>query len=121
MQSVPYRCASAPHRWRNESSQKPRLNFTGDVSQPEIAPLRAINKLLMIDPQTVQHRRVEIVHVQAVLQQVIGKIIRLSQHHAALDPAAGHPDREAARMMIAAETVGGDRALRISRSPEFAA
>jgi hypothetical protein len=63
---------------------------------------------------------VEVVHVDAIADDIVSELIRLAEDDARLDPAARHPRGEATRMMIAAE-VRLDFALAIIRSPKFAA
>lgn len=65
----------------------------------------------VINSQAVQHRRVEIMHTDRVFGDVVAEIISCAIHQTGLRSAAGHPERETTRMMIAAETIFGDFAL----------
>src|SRR3954454_23931686 len=60
-------------------------------------------------------------HVHGIAHNVIAELVGLAIDRAALDAAAGHPDGETARVMIAAEAVGLDFALAVRGAPEFAA
>ena len=62
-----------------------------------------------------------VVHVHTAALHVVAKVIRLAVHVAALDAAACHPHREAARMMVAAVVVLRHAALAVGRAPELAA
>src|SRR5207302_8128249 len=55
------------------------------------------------------------------LDDVVGEIIRLAVDGAALDAAAGHPDGEAARVVVAAVVGLRQPALRVDRAAELAA
>ena len=75
----------------------------------------------MVDPQQVQDRGVQVEDLDRVLDDVVGEVVGLAQGHARLDAAAGHPDREAARVVVAAVVRGGELALRVDRAAELAA
>ena len=64
----------------------------------------------MVDPQAPQDRRVQIVDVHRVGGDVVAVVVGLAERDPA-DAAAGHPDRERTRMMIAAVVVGRQLAL----------
>ena len=75
----------------------------------------------MVDPQAVQDRGVQVVDMHRVLDDVVAEIVGLAVDDARLDAAAGHPDREAARMMIAAVVLARQFALAVDRAAELAA
>ena len=75
----------------------------------------------MIDSQAVQDRRVQIVDGHRVADDVVAEIVGLADRLTAFDAAAGHPDREAARMVVAAVVVGGQFPLGVDSAAEFAA
>ena len=52
---------------------------------------------------------------------VVAVVVGAAVGEAGLDAAAGEPDREAARMMVAAVVGRGERALRVRRAAELAA
>ena len=52
---------------------------------------------------------------------VVGEVVGLAVDGAAFEAAAGHPHREAARMMVAAVVLRREAALRVNRAAELAA
>ena len=92
-----------------------------NIGQPEIPALELVRQPRVIDAQAVQHRGVQIVHVDRVARDVVAEVVGLAVAHARLDAAAGQPDGEAARMMIAAVVVCRQLALAIDRAAELAA
>ena len=91
------------------------------VGQAEVAALEAVGQPGVLDPQQVQDRGVEVVDLDRVLDDVVGEVVGLAVDEARLDAAAGQPDREAARVMVAAVIRGGELALRVDRPAELAA
>src|SRR5207245_4517513 len=75
----------------------------------------------MIDAQAMKDCGVHVMDVHRVLDDVIAEIVGLAVDDARLDATAGHPDREAARMVIAAVIVLGKLALAVDRAAELAA
>ena len=75
----------------------------------------------MFDAHQVQDGRVEVVHVHAVLDDVVAEVVGLAVGHALVDAGAGHQDREAARVVVAAVVGLREGALRVGRTTEFAA
>src|SRR5687767_9765863 len=80
-----------------------------------------ISETAVIDPQEVEHRGVEIVHVYAALVDVVAEVVGAAMDVAGFDPAAGHPDRKTARMMIAPVDAARSAALRVDGAAELAA
>ena len=68
-----------------------------------------------------QQRCLEVVHVHAVGGEIVAVGVALAVGEARADAAAGHPDRETAGVMVAAEVVVREFALAIIRAAEFAA
>ena len=66
----------------------------GHVGQAEVAALRAVGQLRVIDAERAQDRRVEIVDMDRILHDVVAEVVGLAVRDAALDAAAGHPDAE---------------------------
>ena len=60
-------------------------------------------------------------HVDAVLDDVVTKIIGLAKRGAFIDARASHQDREAAWVVIAAVVRLSQGALGVNCAPEFAA
>src|SRR6266446_3577131 len=61
-----------------------------------------------IQPQLVQHGGVDIGHIMAFLHGVETEFIGCAVSHAALDPAACHPDAKAEGMVVAASSCSLD-------------
>ena len=68
-----------------------------------------------------QDGRVQIVDVNLVLDGVVSEFIRGAVDDAGLEAAAGHPHREAERIVIAADFLCVHIALRAWRTAELAA
>ena len=92
-----------------------------DVGQPEVAALKLEGQLRVVDAQAVQDRGVQVVHVDRILRDVVAVVVGLAVGDAGLHAAAGQPDGEAARMMVAAVVVGRELALAVDRAAELAA
>jgi hypothetical protein len=75
----------------------------------------------VVDSHDVQDRRLQVVHVDRVLGDVVAEVVGRAVGEARLDAAARHPAGEAARVMIAAVVGRGELALRVVRAPELAA
>ena len=103
-------------------SRQDRLHdVAGDVGQAVVAALELERQPRVVDAQAVQHRRVQVVDVDRVAGDVVAEVVGLAVGHARLDAAAGQPDGEAARMMVAAVVVGGQLALAVDGAAELAA
>src|SRR5260370_36008491 len=74
----------------------------------------------MINAEAMQDGGLQVVDVHLIFKDVVGIVIRLADAQAALDAAAGHPNGEAAGMMVAAIVRGGELALAIHGAAEFA-
>ena len=72
-----------------------------DVGQAEVAALEAVGEPLVIQPELVQHGRVQAVHVAFLIDRAKPELIRLADDVAGLDAAAGHPHRERGDVMVA--------------------
>src|SRR6185436_4277336 len=97
----------------------PFYYFACHIGQPVVSSFEFVSQLRVLDAEQVQHRGVEVMNVNGVLRDVVGKIIRRTISHAAFDAAPGHPDGKAARVMIAPKAVFLDFALAVSRAPEL--
>ena len=80
-----------------------------------------VREALVVDAEQVEHRRLEVVDVDRILDDVVREVVRLAVDDAALHTAAGHPDAVAAGMVVAAVVVGGEGSLRVDRAAELAA
>ena len=63
----------------------------------------------------------EVVDRKRVLDDVVAELVGLAVDLAALGAAAGHPHREAARVVVAAVVLLGESALAVDRAAELAA
>ena len=68
-------------------------DFAVDVGQPHVAAAEAIGQPLVVDAQEVQHRGVQVVDLDLVLDGVVAVVVGGAVDRAALDAAAGQPDR----------------------------
>src|SRR5262245_9629326 len=75
----------------------------------------------MVEAQQLKHCRMEIADVNGVLDDIVTEVVRLAVDGPTLDAAAGHPHREAARMMIPAVVLLGESTLRVDGPSELAA
>ena len=75
----------------------------------------------MIDSEAVQDCRIEIVDGHGITNNVITEVIGLADGLPTFDSTTSQPDREAARMMVAAIVVGSKFSLRVDCASEFAA
>src|SRR5689334_10469692 len=92
------------------------------VSEPELASLEAEGQPLVIDPEQMQDRRLEIVHVHRILHDIEREVVGLAVAESGLHPAARHPEGEGVGMMIAAPALGVvDVALEKRGAAEFTA
>src|SRR6185436_9394697 len=91
------------------------------VCEPEMPALELECKLLVIDAQTMQNRRLQVVHVDWVRDDVIRVIIGLAKRQPSLDAATSKPHRKTSRVMIAAVVVFSQFALAIDGAPELSA
>ena len=65
-------------------------------------------------PQQVQHRGVQVVDVDDVLDGVVAELVGGAVGDAALDAAAGQPHREALDVVVAAVALGHRRAAELA-------
>ena len=91
------------------------------VGQPVVPALVLERQLGVVDPQAMQDRGVQVMDVDGVASDVVAEVVGRAVSDAGLDAAAAQPDREAARMVVAAVIVRGQCALAIDGPAEFAA
>jgi hypothetical protein len=77
-------------------------DLSGDVGEPEVATLSAIDELLVVDAEEGEDRGVQVVDVNDVVYGGIAEFVGFAVRNSSLDAAAGQPDREAFDVMIAA-------------------
>ena len=91
------------------------------VGQAVVAALEFERELFVVDAELMQDRRVQVVDVDRIADDVVAVVVGFAVGDARPDAAAGHPDGEAARVMIAAVVRGGQVALAVNRATELAA
>ena len=96
-------------------------NFAVDVGEAEVAALVAVGELRVLDAHEVQDRRVEVVHMHGVADDVVAVVVRLAVRGAFSHAGTGEEDAEAARVMVASVVGLGERALRVDGAAKFAA
>src|SRR5690606_37670673 len=76
---------------------------------------------LMIKSEKMQYRRVKVIYMNGVADNIISKLIRFSVGQSGLDASSGHPNGEATRMMVASVILVTQIALAIIGAPELTA
>ena len=90
-----------------------------DVGQAKVPACVTIRQSFVIQAQQMQNRRVHVVHVNFILDNVIAKIIALSVDGAALNAAASEPHREGVRVMIPTiATLSCRRSAKLAAPPD---
>ena len=91
------------------------------VGQTEVTPLELECQLVVVDPQAMQDRGVQVMHMDGVFGDVVAVVVGLAMRHTAADSAPGHPHRETAGVMIASIVLSGQVALTVDGSTELTA
>src|SRR6476620_8709014 len=78
-----------------------------DVGKCDVATAEAIRELIVVDAQQMEDRRVEVVNRHDVLHGFVSEFVGGSVDQTGLCAAAGQPDRESRRMVVAAVAVAG--------------
>src|SRR3712207_6828604 len=73
-----------------------------DIRQTEVPALEKKREFGMVDTETVQDRRLQVMNVDRIGHDVVAEIVRFADHRAGLYAPARHPHRETPRMMVAA-------------------
>ena len=92
---------------------------TVDIRQPEVTALMSKGQLLVIDTHQVQDGGIQIMNVDRVLGDVVGKVIRLTVLEPSPNTPASHPHRPASGMMITAVILSSERALAVHGAAKF--
>src|SRR5262249_17539743 len=92
------------------------------VRQPEIAALEAVGQLRVIEAEAMQNGGVQVVDVDFVPHDVEAEFVGLADGDAGPDAAAGQPDSEGLRVMVAAQ-LASELGVRLDQwsASEFAA
>ena len=64
-------------------------------------------QLLVVDSETMEDGRVEIVNVSRILHDVVTVFVGFSIGHSWLDASSRHPHGKTARVMVSSVVVGG--------------
>ncbi len=91
-----------------------------DIGQPEMPALEFVSQALVVDTKTVQQRRLQIVDMHGILDDVVAIVVGLPDADAGLDSTSGHPHGKTARMMVAAVVRVCQLALAVDGPAEFA-
>jgi len=89
------------------------------VREAIVSPEKSVGQTEVVDPQQMQNRRVEIVDVHGIFDDIVGKVVGAPVRQAPPDTAAGEPHREAPRMVIAAVGTGRQLPLAVHRAAKF--
>ena len=92
-----------------------------NICEAEVTPLIFVGEALVIDSKEMQNCRMKVVNVDWVLRNIVTVIVRGPVGSSWLAPAASHPHRETAAVMIPPEVAGIESALTVTRAPKFAA
>ena len=103
------RLPNRPDVFASRNPYRPKLTpaassttLPGHVGQAEVAALEAVGQPRVVEAEQVQHRGVQVVDVDPVLDDVEAEVVGLAERDARLDPAAGQPHREGVRVVVAA-------------------
>ena len=75
------------------------------VGEAEVTPLEAEGQGFVVDSQEMKDGGLEVVDVNGILGHVVAKSTGATVNHAGFHSAAGHPHREAARVVIPSEVL----------------
>ena len=103
------------------SGDKFREDVTVYVRQAVPAPLVFERQAFVIDSEQVQERRVQVVYVDRVTGDVVGKRVGGSIGCAGSHTTTRHPDRKATWVMVAAKALAGQFSLAVVSTPKFSA
>src|SRR5437868_1158711 len=96
-------------------------NLAVHVGQAEMAALELVGQLEMVDAQAAKNRGLKVMHMDGIGDHVVAVIVRLAIGETLLHAAAGHPHREASRMVVAAVICLRQPALAVNGAAEFSA
>ena len=91
-----------------------------DVGQAEITSLKTVRELGVIDPQTAQRGRIEIMNMHRITHDVVAEIVGLAVGLSAANATSRCPQRKAATMMVTPVIVCGQGSLTIHGATELA-
>ena len=73
-----------------------------NICKPVLAPLVFEGQLFVLDPQQMQNRRIEVMHVDGILGDVVAVIIGAAMHMPLLHPGAAQQGGETPGMVVTA-------------------
>src|SRR5208282_1865855 len=75
--------------------------FAGYAGEPDVQALEFDRQFRVLDAEQSQHRRMEVVDIDRILDGGIPQFVRRAINHPGLGPAAAHPDAEPGVVVIA--------------------
>lgn len=78
-------------------------------------------ELVMVDPELMEDRGVEITDVDGIVGDVVGEVIGFAVGLAAFNTASGHPHAEGTWVVVSAVVLPGQLALAVDGATEFSA
>ena len=103
------RQAPSPKCKPSDSGQNILQHLAMDIGQSHLAPAEADREALVVQAEEVQHRGVQIVNLDRLLDRFVAVLVGGPVDTPALDAAAGQPDRETERVVIPAVGTLGER------------
>src|SRR5687767_5058966 len=104
------------------SCEQLRDDFARDIGETKIAALEAVGQARVVEAEEMQDGCVEVVDVDRIFYDVPADVVGLADDLPAFHAAAGHPEAERKRVMIAARDFGVAFAVFAERSAsEFGA
>ena len=73
-----------------------------DVGQAELPSLELVRETLVIDPETTQNRRLQVMDMDRVLDDIEAEVIGLADYLTPLNAPARHPHAEPEVVVVAA-------------------
>ena len=76
--------------------------MTVNVRQTHVSSAESIRQFCVVNAEQVQHRRVQVVNLDSVFNDLITELVGRSVSDSAFHATASHPDRESVRIMVSA-------------------
>src|SRR6516165_3568425 len=92
-----------------------------DAGQAHVESLELEAQPSVVDAQAVENRRIHVVDVDRVGNDVVAEVVGFPKHDSRLDATAGHPGWEAPWVVVAAVVFTAQLALAVDRSAKLAA
>ena len=91
-----------------------------NIGKTKVSPLIFVGEAFVIDTEKVKNGCVKIVNMNRILSNVVTVVVRRSVGGSRLAPAASHPHRETAPVMVPSEVAGIESPLAVTCATEFA-